>query len=166
MNPNRQSQMILGLVLVVILVSSTLVTFFIFQQVGDPDEKYKGDHLYSISGTVDGSPVDGEGRSEYAFEPKGYVYIFTANYSSPDGKKDRITFTLICDSKSGPSTELYERIGNTVSDGVPCSVWRQTTPDRTIVFSMDSDLVVHEFSISKEKLELKGSLRSENRSSA
>ncbi len=155
----RQSQTLLGVVLVVILLSTTLVAFFVFTQIGDPDDKYRTSHEYDVTGIAEGQEVSGDGLSEYTFEPKGFVYRFTSNYSHTGGAKETFTFMLICDSKDGPATDLYEYVGEDVIDGVQCKKWKGTSGEATIQFCIDNDLVVHRYNIVDHDLSLSGHLR-------
>ena len=155
----RQTQTLLGIVLVVILVSTVLVSYFVFTQIGDPDDKYRVSHEYDVTGIAGDMDVSGNGISEYTFEPMGFVYRFTTNYSHSGEAKETFTFMLICDSKEGPATELYEYIGDNVIDGVQCKKWRGTSGDAIIQFYIDENLVVHLYSIVDDNLSLSGHLR-------
>jgi hypothetical protein len=156
---NRQTQILLGVVLVIILLSTTLVAFFVFMHLGDPDEKYKESHSYDVSGYYGDYPATGEGVSGYVFEPHGFVYMFTTTYSYSDGQKGTVSFSVICDSKEGPSESLYEYVGSVTIDDKPCKTWKSTDKGKTVVFSIDGDLVVHQYKISDNGLELEGKLK-------
>lgn len=157
---NGQSRALLGAVIVVILLSTTLVSFFVFMHIGDPDEKYKESHGYIVSGSESGLEVTGEGVSEYRFEPKGYVYLFTTTYSDSGETEKTFRFSVICDSKHGVAEDLYDYIGETTVDDRPCKTWRCIVEHASVEFSIDTDLVVHRYTVTDEGLLLEGRLKS------
>jgi hypothetical protein len=157
---NGQSRALLGVVIVVILLSTTLVTFFVFMHIGDPDEKYKGSHEYIVSGSESGLDVTGDGVSEYIFEPKGYVYLVTTTYSNSSGTDKTFKFSVICDSKDGVAEDLYDYVGETTVDDRPCKTWKCFVGYASVEFSIDTDLVVHKYTITDEGLFLEGRLKS------
>ncbi len=158
MSGDRQSQILLGVLLTVILIGTTLVSVFMFSQMGDPDAQYKQSYTYDVSGTVNGSEAIGEGVSEYKFEPSGFVYMVTTTYSYPGSEKEQTSFSVICSSKEGPATEVYKRLGDSTVDGVPCTLWTYDVEGSTVEFSIDADLVVHSYTITHDGFHLKGSL--------
>ena len=156
-------QSIFGVIIVVIILSCTLVTIAIFVNLGDPDEELKRPHDYDVDGVTSGGFIlGGSGYSEYISESAGYSYKFTMNYIVLDGPskgdKGEKSFTIICDSKDGPSSSLYTLIREEKVDDTDCKVWSYVSSQYVLEFAMDQKLIVHSFTIVIDEMKFTGNL--------
>lgn len=152
------SRTILAFVMVIVLMTSVLVMFGMMQLFKDPDDQYRIDHDYTVSGTYDSMPATGTGHSHYTNENSSFVYRVTTTYTYTDGG-DPVTaeapaFAVICGSDKMVTESLYTNLGTATSGGVQCDVWRYTEGSLTVTFTIDDRLCIREYTLVKDALSL------------
>jgi hypothetical protein len=156
------SRTILAFVMVIVLMTSVLVMFGMMQLFKDPDDQYRIDHDYTISGTYDSMPATGTGHSQYTNENSSFVYRVTTTYTYTDGGNpvtaEAPAFAVICGSDKKVTESLYTNMGTTTSGGVQCGLWQYTDGSLTVTFAIDDKLCIREYTLTDGVLSLTASL--------
>lgn len=157
------SRTIIAFVTVIILMTSAIVMFGMMQLFKDPDDQYRVDHDYSVSGTYDSMAVTGTGHSQYTNENSSFVYRVTTTYTYSDGgtpvTAEAPAFAVICGSDKKVTGSLYTYMGDTTSGGVQCDVWKYTDGSLTATFAIDDRLCIREYTLVEGELSLTAVLR-------
>lgn len=157
------SRAVLVVITVIILMTSVIVMFGMMQLFKDPDDQYRVDHDYTVSGTYDSLAATGTGHSQYMNENSSFVYRVTTTYTYTDGgdtkTADAPVFTVICGSDKKVTESLYTNMGTSTSGGVQCDVWKYTNGTLTVTFAIDDKLCVREYTLTDGALSLTAALK-------
>ena len=152
------SRAALVVITVIVLMTSVIVMFGMMQLFKDPNDQYRVDHDYTVSGTYDSMTATGSGHSQYMNENSSFVYRVTTTYSYTDGgdikTADAPVFTVICGSDKKVTESLYTNLGTATSGGVQCDVWKYTEGSLTVTFTIDDRLCIREYTLVKDTLSL------------
>ena len=159
----QSSRTIIALIMVIVLMTSVISMFGLMHLFKDPNDQYRVDHDYEVSGTYSAYSVTGNGHSQYINENSSYVYRVTTTYSFFDGEKQTTAetpvFTVICDSNKKVDESLYTYMGTKDADGSTYNLWKYTKDSLSVIFTIDSNLCIHEYILTDDTLSLNATLK-------